>query len=157
MIREETYPMSTLIPMTAAGAGKPRRRSARRWLLIVLAALIGVPAAGLVAASLIYSPTYVLRLVRWGPSDVYDYQKFPSRAVQASDNPYYFKEGLDEARIRDLFARAGRDDLDTFLAQTGTQAFLVIQDDTILYERYFNGAQRDSIGSRLVGSRRSRR
>jgi CubicO group peptidase (beta-lactamase class C family) len=36
-------------------------------------------------------------------------------------------------------------DLDTFLADTGTQAFLVIRNDTIIYERYFKGNQRDSI------------
>jgi CubicO group peptidase (beta-lactamase class C family) len=36
-------------------------------------------------------------------------------------------------------------DLDSFLADTGTQAFLVIQDDAIIYERYFMGYQRDSL------------
>src|SRR5690606_10336622 len=37
------------------------------------------------------------------------------------------------------------EDLDAFLENNGTQAFIVIQDDTVLYEHYFNGAQRDSI------------
>ncbi len=36
-------------------------------------------------------------------------------------------------------------DLDAFLAETGTQAFLVIQNDTVIYERYFMDYQRDSI------------
>ena len=35
--------------------------------------------------------------------------------------------------------------LEAFLADTRTQAFIVIQDDTVLYEKYFNGLQRDSI------------
>jgi CubicO group peptidase (beta-lactamase class C family) len=35
-------------------------------------------------------------------------------------------------------------DLDAFLAGTGTQAFIVIRDDTILYEHYFNGGARDA-------------
>jgi len=39
----------------------------------------------------------------------------------------------------------GIGDLEAFLTKTGTQAFIVIQDDAILYEGYFNGAQRDSI------------
>jgi CubicO group peptidase (beta-lactamase class C family) len=33
----------------------------------------------------------------------------------------------------------------SFCRSTGTTAFIVIQDDTILYENYFNGFQRDSI------------
>jgi CubicO group peptidase (beta-lactamase class C family) len=37
------------------------------------------------------------------------------------------------------------DDLDDFLEQTQTQAFIVIQNDVVLYERYFNGASRDTI------------
>ena len=37
------------------------------------------------------------------------------------------------------------DDFDAFLAKNRTQAFIVIQDDAILYEQYFNGASRDSI------------
>jgi CubicO group peptidase (beta-lactamase class C family) len=35
--------------------------------------------------------------------------------------------------------------LDEFLESSGTQAFLIIQEDKILYEAYFNEAQRDSI------------
>jgi len=36
-------------------------------------------------------------------------------------------------------------DLDGFLERTQTQAFIVIQNDTILYEKYFDGASRDTI------------
>lgn len=34
---------------------------------------------------------------------------------------------------------------DAFLEQGGTQALIVIQDDAVLYERYFNGVQRDTL------------
>ena len=36
---------------------------------------------------------------------------------------------------------------DEFLASTGTTAFVVIKDDKILYEKYFNGYQKDSIST----------
>ena len=36
---------------------------------------------------------------------------------------------------------------DEFLASTGTTAFVIIKDDKILNEKYFNGYQRDSIGT----------
>jgi CubicO group peptidase (beta-lactamase class C family) len=36
-------------------------------------------------------------------------------------------------------------DFDSFLAKNGTQAFIVIQNDTILYEQYFNSTSRDTM------------
>jgi beta-lactamase family protein len=44
-------------------------------------------------------------------------------------------------------AKYRRMNFDSFLASTGTTAFIVIKDDKILYEKYFNGYQRDSINT----------
>ena len=137
--------MSTLIRITGLSRAPRRRGRARRWVLASVCMVIGLPVVVLLAACLIYPPTYVWRLVRWGEADVADYQRFPARAVQASGKPYYFNRALDESRIRSLFKQSGQDNLHAFLAETGTQAFLVIQDATILYEGYFNGATRDSV------------
>jgi CubicO group peptidase (beta-lactamase class C family) len=41
----------------------------------------------------------------------------------------------------------GKINFDKFLVSTGTTAFIIIKDDTVLYEKYFNGYQRDSIGT----------
>ena len=102
----------------------------------------------MIIASVIYSPQYVQRCVLWGPSDVYDYQKFPNRTVQAGSEPFFFRQGSadDEDHIRSMLESAlGIDDPDSALEAAGTQAFIVIQNDTILYKRYFNGARRESI------------
>ena len=62
------------------------------------------------------------------------------------DSPFEFLLKLDEERIRSQFELASDiNDFDSFLEKNRTQAFIVIQDDTILYENYFNGASRDSI------------
>jgi hypothetical protein len=107
--------------------------------------IVSVIALLLLVSVIIYPTDYFVRL-RWLDADVYDYLKFPERRLEASSTPFYFDEELDEDRVRDLFETSpGVDDLDTFLEETGTQAFIVIQDDNILYERYFNGAERDSI------------
>ena len=137
--------MSLPMFMRRASAAPRHRGRARRRLLSGALLIAGLPGAVLLAACLMYPPAYVFRLVRWGEADAADYRRFPARDVHASENPYYFRPGPDESRIRSLFAQAGQANLDTFLAETGTQAFLVIQDDTILYERYFNGAARDSV------------
>jgi hypothetical protein len=53
---------------------------------------------------------------------------------------------LAEAMVQALFEQnPAIRDLDDFLEQTQTLAFIVIQNDIILYERYFNGASPDSI------------
>lgn len=66
--------------------------------------------------------------------------------LEASENPYTYKSQPDEARVKAIFeANPKIKNLETFLTGTGTQAFIVIQDDAILYEQYFNGAQRDTL------------
>ena len=97
-------------------------------------------------AYLAYPAAYVNRLLRWGDSDVHDYQKFPARPLDSSDSLFTFSHALDEEYIRSEFElTSSLDDFDSFLEKNRTQAFIVIQDDTILYEHYFNGASRDSI------------
>ncbi|MGD2158079.1 MAG: serine hydrolase [Anaerolineales bacterium] len=113
------------------------------WILgIVIAVLVLYP----LLACLVYPPEYVFRALTWGESDAHDYQKFEKRELAAGDDPFYFAKDLQEEWIRSLFESDPQvDDLDTFLMDTGTQAFIVIQGDRILYEGYLNGAQRDSI------------
>jgi|WetSurMetagenome_2_1015567.scaffolds.fasta_scaffold57473_2 CubicO group peptidase (beta-lactamase class C family) len=123
------------------------RRSVKIGLAILLLLIFSV-VLPLTIASLVYSPEYVQRCIFWGESDVYDYQKFPQRTIQAGSEPFFFRQGSaeDEARVRSMLETILRiDDLDFALETSGTQAFIVIQNDTILYERYFNGARRDSI------------
>src|SRR5437870_253381 len=112
--------------------------------VVVVPALL--VAATLIVFCLIYSPAYVVRVITFGVASVDDYQKFPERPLEASRNPFQLSTDLDETRVRSLFQPIFHtDDLDAFLGQKHTQAFIVIQDDTILYEHYFNGARRDSI------------
>jgi CubicO group peptidase (beta-lactamase class C family) len=112
-------------------------------IFILIVGLIVLP---LLWAFLTYPADYVWRALRWGTSDVFDYQKFPERFMSKGESTFQFTTALDEARVQELFAQhPSIDDLDTFLEETRTQAFIVIQDDQILYEKYFNGNDRDSI------------
>jgi CubicO group peptidase (beta-lactamase class C family) len=109
----------------------------------VLLAAIGMV---LLVSCLLYPPTYVFRLIWWGNADVNDYRRFPAQELETGPSDFAFRRDLDEERVAALFeAQPEVDRLDEFLAAHDTQAFLVIQDDAILYERYFNGAARDSI------------
>ncbi len=65
----------------------------------------------------------------------------------ASPDPFLFSmDASREALVQATFkSNPSIPNLDAFLAETGTQAFLVIQNDTVIYERYFMDYQRDSI------------
>ena len=112
------------------------------FLLLGLLAMIGL---AVLYAYIAFPAAYVNRLVRWGNSDVYDYRKFPERKLEASSDPFQFPQNLDEDRVRAQFeAVGGMADFDVFMEENRTQAFIVIQDDAIRYEQYFNGAGRDA-------------
>jgi CubicO group peptidase (beta-lactamase class C family) len=97
--------------------------------------------------SLRYSPEYVYRELFMNLGTVYDYRVLPERKLTASPNPFQFAaDPSQEARVVSAFqSNPDIGNLDSFLTDTRTQAFLVIQNDTILYERYFMGIQRDSL------------
>jgi CubicO group peptidase (beta-lactamase class C family) len=109
----------------------------------VLLALIGFV---ILASGLVYPPTYVYRVIWWNLADVGDYERFPAQELETGPSDFAFRRDLDQARVASLFeAQPEVDRLEEFLAERDTQAFLVIQDDAILYEKYFNGEARDSI------------
>ena len=117
-----------------------------KYLSVALLVIISILAAILLYAYIAYPAEYVNRLLRWGFSDVYDYQKFPERSFETSGSPFVFSMDLDEEGVRSQFEQiVGVEDFDAFLGANRTQAFIVIQDDAILYEKYFNGISRDSI------------
>ncbi len=127
----------------------PARTNLKLMVRVLLFGVLGVAllyAAWMAYLSLRYSPEYMSRELFRDLGNVYDYRFFPERKLTASSAPFHFKEDLQEAAVQQAFeSGVGHGKLDTFLDGTGTQAFLVIRDDTILYERYFMGYQRDSI------------
>ena len=119
----------------------------KKKIIILLTTLFSLIVLVILYAFVFYPAEYTLRVLRWGDADVYDYQKFPARTMPASSEPFQFEVDLAETAVSTQFSTNPivDGDFEQFLTDTGTQAFLVIQDDTILYENYFNGASRDSI------------
>ncbi len=133
--------------------------------------LIGILLVGVVAAAAATADRfYVSRLIAWREADFHDFERFPSRAVPAGSNVFSFKPArLDPPEfLRTVTYRRDASDpstpregmattldsvggtevtepLEKFLEDTGTTAFLVVHDDTLLYEGYFNGYDRRSI------------
>jgi CubicO group peptidase (beta-lactamase class C family) len=111
-------------------------------LTLGVAALVALVLA---AACLVYPPVYVYRVLVWQESDSSDWRKFPAHPLTAAPLPLHLDVAPDP-RIAQLFRDiSDADDWERFLAAQHTQAFIVIQDGTILYEQYFNQTQRDSV------------
>lgn len=107
--------------------------------------LLVAVALWLLIAVFVYTPQYVYRTLAWQESDAFDWQKFPAHALKAAPVAQHFAETSDP-RMGQLFEDiSGTDDWSSFLESNQTQAFVVIQGDNVIYENYFNGAQRDSM------------
>ncbi|MER3389332.1 MAG: serine hydrolase [Microcella sp.] len=122
----------------------PRRRRAvllaRTLLAIGLILLVGYG-----TALLSIGHSQLARAVVWLESDVDDWQRFPARTMAASGQPFAFERAESDATERAFAAAAESlalptDDLEQFLDDTRTTAFIVIRDDAIIAEWYGNGA-----------------
>ncbi len=144
---------------TDTGLTRTSGKGMRKVLRIFLRCAAGLAAMLIVfviTMFIMYPAEYMARYLLWRTSDIRDYEKFPFHEVHNESPPYLFAVNLKEDEIRSLFnqidytwrgTRNKIGDLDAFLSDTGTTALLVIQDDALLYEKYFNGYQRDSINT----------
>jgi len=98
--------------------------------------------------SILYSPRYVYRLVKYNVADVYDYTHFDNRVISQADSVFSFTQSMDEPYVEALFREKveeyGFTSLDEWAEKSFTTALLVIRRDTLIYEKYFNGFKRDS-------------
>lgn len=86
----------------------------------------------------------------WGLSDVEDYKKFPKRDIQRSSDVYHYQKHknvkLFHAIVFDNL-KIGQDSFDKFLEERETTSFIVIKDNKIVFEKYYNGYHRESINT----------
>lgn len=116
-----------------------------------LAWILGL-AAGLVVIimavwTVIAGPITVFRIIRYGDTDIDDFTHYPGRRLRPSETPFLFEESDIAFQVPpSLLADYGDEgDLGQFLEANNSIAFLVIRDDVILYERYFQGHSASSL------------
>lgn len=132
-----------------------------RALGFALAAVVVV--SGTAAATTEY--WYWSRILAWREAQVDDFTRFPARSIENGANVFRFSaasgggvpttvtyrvgasplHGPPDDLRQEVAGHVATAELDDFLARTGTTAFLVIRDQQLLYERYFNGHDRESI------------
>ena len=92
---------------------------------------------------------YALRILSMGESDVKDYMRFPEREIKDSNDPFILSSDPHPEWFQSITYTAkgkkSQSSVDELMTRIRTQALIVIQNNQVIYEKYYNGYQRDSI------------
>ena len=92
---------------------------------------------------------FLARDMSWDGADVGQVRLFPERAISNAEPAFYFQQHLSPKLFDTitymLNGQTKQNSFDDFLKSSQTTSFIVIRDNAILYEGYFNGYTRDSV------------
>ncbi|MEM9022774.1 MAG: serine hydrolase [Bacteroidota bacterium] len=90
---------------------------------------------------------HVGRFFYWNVANIDDYKKFPSDVIEAAETPYKFprSDSVHPVFKGNVTVGASELDFNAFLEESRTAAFLVIRNDTLLFEAYPNGYEATDI------------
>lgn len=95
-----------------------------------------------------FLPKHIGRYFYWNLADLDDYKKFPSLPIEKGEFSFTFFESEGNAHFQ-IPKKNNPDNkyesFDQFLKKKKTVAFLVIKNDTMIYENYFAGYEKFSI------------
>jgi CubicO group peptidase (beta-lactamase class C family) len=120
-------------------------------MLVGVGSLLLLALVAVVVGYLSTPSFYLTRTIFWGESDYKDLERFPARTIDnappishfdklPADNPY-------ASQIEAIGGDSSNGSLESYLQASGTTAFLVVHDDELLYERYFNGYDQRSVNT----------
>jgi CubicO group peptidase (beta-lactamase class C family) len=129
----------------------------RLWAAVPFLALLVGLAASLTAspanAAPWLQPEYLYRYFVWGPQHLFsisdEYRHYDYHTIDNAPAAFRFTPGNRDLVPDTVEYHDGnvlkRVALAELLRSTGTHAFIVVRDNQVLYENYFNGFQRDSL------------
>lgn len=128
---------------------------------VLISAILVLIIVLLAAMSVFDSPAYAWRIVRYGQSDIGDSDIFPKRAITNDATPSVIERDHPEAPVNVEFGTRGHEALADLLARTGTSAFLILRNDSLIAEIYLGSSREDvhtsfsaakSFNSALIGA-----
>ncbi len=95
---------------------------------------------------IIFSDTYTGRYIRWNLPDVYDLNKFPNEVVENDYRRLMLPKKENNPISKIQFELKGEKlDLNKLVESTNTNTFLILHNDTIIYEKYTNGNSEETL------------
>lgn len=92
----------------------------------------------LLVVAVLFSSCYAVRAYKFRRFELKDLDKFRVQQVRKSNAPFRFLYAHSTNAVLDAY-------LDTSLKNSGTYGFLIVKNDSILYERYFNGLNAENV------------
>jgi CubicO group peptidase (beta-lactamase class C family) len=89
---------------------------------------------------IIAGPRTVIRILRFGDTKIDDFQHYPARQMTASRSPYLFSNETNKDAVPTHVPVSGTStDLNEFLRESDTIAFLILKNDRLIFEQYEQG------------------
>ena len=99
----------------------------------------------LMLTSFVFNSCYVIRGIYWNFATINDYKKFYDLDVKKPDVPFTFKRSAKGLCFDTITYNHTLYKFDDFLDENKCVAFLIIRNDSILYEKYFDKRNDESI------------
>ena len=92
----------------------------------------------LLACCILITSCHVGKYVVYNFADIDDYKKFHDRTLEKSEKPFYFFDGRQQSISLNMekYGVQSKEDLNRINAEHKTVAFLIIRNDTLLYDWY---------------------
>ncbi len=95
-----------------------------------------------------YTPVFLKRVLFHWDSSVNDYKIFSERLVAKGENPYVYQKAENPAIGEITIAYSGKEKiLNDFIGSTQTTSFIVAKNDRIVYEKYADGYDENSVNT----------
>ncbi len=91
-----------------------------------------------------------LKIIKYQVPNIEDVHRFPTETIMKPDEAFVFEKTENQTLPPPFLWTIGKNpgentSLEDFLTATSTTSFLVVKDDIIIYENYFNGYTRDDL------------
>lgn len=96
--------------------------------------------------------TVVCRAVRYWLPEIDEYHAFPQEKIHVGEAPFHFPVAIDSSLSKTNIRAIRNGDtlrlsVDEYLAKSATTAYLIIRNDTVVFEKYYRGYDRTKISA----------
>lgn len=125
---------------------KPRSKF-QRWTYRVVLILLALFALVMVSWAVVAGPVTVFRVIRYGDTNIDDFSHYPGRPLRPAETPSQFlqSDGTLELSGSVVFSYQNTDQLIDEIEANDTIALLIIKEEQILLERYFQDHTQDAL------------